>query len=65
MRREKALAALYRRIPAFECIPGCHDCCGVVPFAPAEWATVADRASVPTIEVPMPSGAAVHLAGWQ
>jgi uncharacterized protein len=23
-------------IPAFDCKPGCHDCCGVVPFSDSE-----------------------------
>ena len=31
------IRALRRRIPAFECEPGCHDCCGPVPFTGWEW----------------------------
>lgn len=27
-----------QRIPAFECIPGCHDCCGPVTTSPEEMA---------------------------
>lgn len=26
----RKLAALYAQIPTFECVPGCHDCCGPV-----------------------------------
>jgi hypothetical protein len=29
---------LRRRIPAFECIPGCHDCCGPVTVSSEEMA---------------------------
>jgi len=31
------LPQLYKPIPTFPCIPGCHDCCGRVPFLPEEW----------------------------
>lgn len=31
------LAQLYLAIPTFTCKPGCSDCCGPVPLAPAEW----------------------------
>jgi hypothetical protein len=27
---------LRQRIPSFECIPGCHDCCGPVTTSPEE-----------------------------
>lgn len=30
------LAALYARIPAVDCIPGCTDCCGPIPMNQAE-----------------------------
>ena len=29
----KAHRALYAQIPNFSCKPGCHDCCGPVPFS--------------------------------
>jgi uncharacterized protein len=31
-----------REIPAMTCRPGCSDCCGPVPWSPAELARVAD-----------------------
>lgn len=37
------LSSLYERIPAFTCIKGCSDCCGLVPWSPEEFAKVADR----------------------
>lgn len=27
---QKIIARLRERIPSFECVPGCHDCCGPV-----------------------------------
>lgn len=30
------LEKLYTRIPAVDCIPGCTDCCGVIPFGTQE-----------------------------
>lgn len=35
--------AHYRKIPSFTCIKGCGDCCGIVPWAPEEFARVRDR----------------------
>lgn len=32
----KIIARLRERIPSFECIPGCHDCCGPVTTSPEE-----------------------------
>jgi hypothetical protein len=37
------IQALYERIPIFPCIKGCTDCCGVVPFAQAEWENIPDK----------------------
>lgn len=31
-----SLADIYARIPSVDCIPGCTDCCGVVPMNEAE-----------------------------
>lgn len=28
---------IYDMIPTFECIDGCTDCCGIVPFSGFEW----------------------------
>lgn len=38
------------RIPAFECIPGCTDCCGPVPFSASEWAAVPVKKPMPTTD---------------
>ncbi len=40
MNRDADLKKLYAQIPAFECKPGCHDCCGPVPIAKAEWKAI-------------------------
>jgi Fe-S-cluster containining protein len=34
----QALRFLRRHIPAFECVPGCHDCCGPVTASSEEMA---------------------------
>lgn len=34
---------LYKRIPSFQCKPGCTDCCGPVPFSRFEWKRVKDK----------------------
>ncbi len=39
----QSLRVIYRQIPAMRCKPGCGDCCGLVPWAPEEWARVAER----------------------
>jgi Fe-S-cluster containining protein len=39
------------RIPAFECIPGCTDCCGPVPFSPSEWEAVPDKRPMPSTDL--------------
>lgn len=35
---DQAIAYLRRRIPSFECVPGCHDCCGPVTTSSTEMA---------------------------
>lgn len=32
------------RIPGFECVPGCHDCCGPVTASSEEMARLPERA---------------------
>lgn len=39
----RQIEKLYENIPAFECIPGCTDCCGPVPFARSEWDRIEDK----------------------
>ena len=34
----QAIRLFRRRIPAFECVPGCHDCCGPVTASSEEMA---------------------------
>jgi Fe-S-cluster containining protein len=64
-RRHRALSKLYAQIPAFDCVPGCRDCCGLVPFTVAEWAAVADRSPAPTIDIPLTDQASLHLSESQ
>ncbi|MDO6441689.1 YkgJ family cysteine cluster protein [Marinobacter sp. 2_MG-2023] len=33
---QKIIARLREHIPSFECVPGCHDCCGPVTTSPEE-----------------------------
>jgi len=35
-------------IPVFDCIPGCSDCCGVVPWSPAEVEFLPEQIEVAT-----------------
>lgn len=37
-RNNRRIDALRERIPSFECIPGCHDCCGPVTASSEEMA---------------------------
>lgn len=39
----KKIRKLYNKIPSFECIPGCTDCCGPIPFAKSEWNIISDK----------------------
>lgn len=36
MTKKEILLELRGQIPTFDCIPGCHDCCGPVPFSKTE-----------------------------
>ena len=42
-RNHKTLRFLRARIPAFECVPGCHDCCGPVTASSEEMAELPPR----------------------
>jgi len=44
--KAQSLDALYREIPAFECVDGCTACCGPVPFSEIE----AERVGLEQIE---------------
>lgn len=35
---EERLQKLYKRIPEFECEPGCNECCGPILMCKTEWA---------------------------
>jgi Fe-S-cluster containining protein len=39
----QTLRFLRRRIPAFECVPGCHDCCGPVTASSEEMARLPEK----------------------
>lgn len=51
-RERKVILALRNRIPAFKCIPGCHDCCGPIPFSKWEWEQVKDKRRATAIDCP-------------
>ena len=50
-----------RRIPAFECIPGCHDCCGPVMATPEEMARLPVKSDAECNEA-LAEWRCVHLA---
>jgi len=39
----KVIKNLYRKIPTFKCKPGCHGCCGPIPFSQWEWNRIKDK----------------------
>ena len=39
-------------IPTFDCVPGCTDCCGPVPFSRWEWDQVKDKRVAVCIDCP-------------
>jgi Fe-S-cluster containining protein len=39
----RTLRFLRRRIPAFDCVPGCHDCCGPVTASSEEMARLPQK----------------------
>lgn len=43
MSSKKEHQKIYKKIPKFECLPGCTDCCGPVPVSPYE----ADQLGIP------------------
>lgn len=55
---------LYGQVPGFDCIPGCHACCGTVTMTAWEWARVDDqRFAAPdcrTCPYASPEGCAIH-----
>ncbi len=48
----RAIRRLRTLIPTFECVPGCRDCCGPIPFSRWEWGQVADKRKATCIECP-------------
>jgi hypothetical protein len=42
---DDTLRQLRRRIPSFDCIPGCHDCCGPVTASSIEMARLPRKSS--------------------
>jgi hypothetical protein len=48
----RKLNHLYTQIPAFECKPGCTDCCGPVPFSRTEWQIITDKRKGTSIDCP-------------
>lgn len=43
MNPAKVIKYLRKQIPIFKCVPGCHACCGPVPFSRWEWDRVVDK----------------------
>jgi uncharacterized protein len=49
------LKKLYARVPSFECIPGCTDCCGIVPWTQEEWNAIKDKRKHDSLKCPYAS----------
>ena len=48
----KIIKYLRKRIPTFECIPGCSDCCGPISFSKWEWAQISDKREASSLTCP-------------
>ena len=46
------IKSMYSQIPGFKCKPGCHDCCGLVPWAKVEWEQIKDKRNYTTFICP-------------
>ena len=40
MTNKQLIEQLRKQIPSFDCIPGCTDCCGPIPWSACEWEEV-------------------------
>lgn len=54
MTKEQILDDLRRQIPSFECIPGCHDCCGPVPMSKIEMKAIKGVKRNPSVSLSCP-----------
>ncbi|HEX8596280.1 MAG TPA: YkgJ family cysteine cluster protein [Pseudomonas sp.] len=54
------IRSLRQQIPSFECVPGCHDCCGPVTTSPEEMARL-PRKTAAEQEAAMDELNCVHL----
>ena len=57
MNPKKVHKQLYAQIPSFECIAGCNDCCGVVPFSKWEWKRLREKRITSDLDCPYINGA--------
>jgi len=48
----KIIKYIRKRIPVFECILGCTDCCGPVPFSKWGWSQIRDKRDATSIICP-------------
>lgn len=63
LRREgRDIKRLRMLIPKFECVPGCTDCCGPIPFSRWEWDRVEDKRHATCLTCPYssPMGCAIY-----
>lgn len=54
MTKEEILDNLIKQIPSFECIPGCHDCCGPVPMSKTELKAIKGVKRSPSVKLSCP-----------
>jgi hypothetical protein len=57
----KAIRRLQLLVPKFECIPGCTDCCGPVPFSEWEWQQVQNKKVTSELACPYASKAGCEI----
>lgn len=58
----RAIRRLRLLIPTFECVPGCSDCCGPVPFSKWEWSQVRTKKTATCLDCPYatPAGCEIY-----
>lgn len=48
----KVIKKIRKQIPSFDCIPGCTDCCGPVPFSQTEWDRIDNKLKGESLNCP-------------
>ena len=62
MGEKEDILKLREMIPTFECIEGCTDCCGIVPFTPFEWNNILVHKTHTDFNCPYITGDGCHCS---